>query len=193
MDSALFLQLLFTFLVAGGGAYFGSYIREKGKSLATKEDIGKITAIVEKVRTEVNHLDWTKREWTNLRRIKLEELLNHVHETERFLTSAERCALDGTILDATDPRPELETIETLYFPELRPEMKVLLAVVSDRVNRSSQMAVRVRQAINSIDMNAQKAAFEQYSRERDLAAYILAVDALRKAAARVLTQILPPQ
>lgn len=31
--------------------YFGTYLREKGKNIATKEDIGKITEEIEKVRT----------------------------------------------------------------------------------------------------------------------------------------------
>ncbi len=38
-------------LVTGAGAYFGTYLREKGKNIATKEDIGKITEEIEKVRT----------------------------------------------------------------------------------------------------------------------------------------------
>ena len=38
-------------LVAGIGAYFGTYLREKGKNVATKEDIGRITDEIEKVRS----------------------------------------------------------------------------------------------------------------------------------------------
>lgn len=40
------------FVLAGLGAYFAVYLREKGKNLATKEDIGEITDRVEKVKLE---------------------------------------------------------------------------------------------------------------------------------------------
>ena len=41
---------LLWFLLAGLGSYFAVYLREKGKNLATKEDIGKITDEIEKVK-----------------------------------------------------------------------------------------------------------------------------------------------
>ena len=37
-------------IVAAIGAYIGTYLREKGRNIATKEDIGKITAEIEKVK-----------------------------------------------------------------------------------------------------------------------------------------------
>lgn len=39
-------------LAAGGGAYLGSYLREKGRNTATREDIADITREVEKVRMQ---------------------------------------------------------------------------------------------------------------------------------------------
>jgi len=36
-------------------AFFKSYVQEKGKNLATQEDIGKITTIVEEIRTGLNN------------------------------------------------------------------------------------------------------------------------------------------
>jgi hypothetical protein len=47
-----FLYLLATLITAGAGAYFGAYLKEKGKGLATKEDIGHVTDIVEQIRSE---------------------------------------------------------------------------------------------------------------------------------------------
>jgi len=38
-------------MLTGICAYFGSYLRTKGQNLATKEDIGKITEEIEKIRT----------------------------------------------------------------------------------------------------------------------------------------------
>ena len=36
------VQLLITALVAGAGGYLGSYLRQKGKNLATREDLDPI-------------------------------------------------------------------------------------------------------------------------------------------------------
>lgn len=39
-------------VTSGIGAYFASYLREKGKNLATRQDIDKLTRIVEDIKTE---------------------------------------------------------------------------------------------------------------------------------------------
>jgi hypothetical protein len=44
--------LLAAALIAGVGAYFGSYLKEKGKGLATKEDIARVTEIAEQIRAQ---------------------------------------------------------------------------------------------------------------------------------------------
>jgi hypothetical protein len=46
------LLILVTAIVAGTSAYFGTYLKEKGKGLATKEDIGHVTDIVEEIRAQ---------------------------------------------------------------------------------------------------------------------------------------------
>ena len=46
------LDYLFIFLAAAAGAWFGAYLRRKGQNLADKEDIEKLTQIVEGVRTQ---------------------------------------------------------------------------------------------------------------------------------------------
>jgi hypothetical protein len=47
-QSALFSWLHYTvlLLVVAAGTYLGSYLREKGKNLATKEDIKAVTATI---------------------------------------------------------------------------------------------------------------------------------------------------
>ncbi len=60
---------LISVLIVAGGAYFGVYLKEKGRNLATREDIKDITDKIEKVRsdyrkekTDTNcwHLDYSK-------------------------------------------------------------------------------------------------------------------------------------
>jgi hypothetical protein len=52
MTDAQLLSLILTFVVAGGGAYLGSYLREKGKNRATAEDIQRLTRVVEDIKAE---------------------------------------------------------------------------------------------------------------------------------------------
>jgi hypothetical protein len=47
-----FLIYALIFVVAAAGAYFGAYFRRKGQNLADKEDIEKLTNIVEGVRVQ---------------------------------------------------------------------------------------------------------------------------------------------
>src|SRR5947207_2894334 len=60
-------------IVAGLSAYFGAYFSEKGKNLATKEDIGRITDQIEKVKsTYSEQMERYKRELEN--RFKAEKV-----------------------------------------------------------------------------------------------------------------------
>jgi hypothetical protein len=47
-------------LFAGVGAYFGTYLREKGKNLATKEDIDLIVRKTEEIKAEVSAEAWLR-------------------------------------------------------------------------------------------------------------------------------------
>ncbi len=47
------LTILLSLVAGAAGAFFGAYLREKGKNFATKEDIQTITETQEKIRTEL--------------------------------------------------------------------------------------------------------------------------------------------
>lgn len=47
-----FLVYVVIFIVAATGAYFGAYLRRKGQNFADKEDIQRLTEIVESVRSQ---------------------------------------------------------------------------------------------------------------------------------------------
>jgi hypothetical protein len=84
------------------------------------------TNIVETVRSEFAQRDWATREWANLRRVKIEELLGKVNECREYLAEHSRAAYDGQELPKGDPINDLETIAVLYFPELKDETKGFL-------------------------------------------------------------------
>jgi hypothetical protein len=79
--------------------------------------------LVETIKAEVGQKDWAQREWTNLRRIKLEELMEKTHDCLAFLNQLRSRAVKGEFeTGERDPVGPLNTIGELYFPELRNEV-----------------------------------------------------------------------
>jgi hypothetical protein len=76
------------------------------------------TNIEETVRSVFAQRDWAAREWTNLRRVKIEELVEKVNECRTYLRHHSDAVDNGEPLPADDPLTQLETIVRLYLPEL---------------------------------------------------------------------------
>ena len=105
-----------------------SYSRTRGQNLATKHDFDELlrqleanTEAVETIKSEVSQRDWAQREWTNLRRIKLEALLEKMHECETYLERCRSAALEGSAGESGPVLDDFRTIADMYFPELRKE------------------------------------------------------------------------
>jgi|SRR5262249_8710422 len=126
LPSYAWMQLLVAMLlmaIAGAvGAFFGEYFRTRGKNLATKADFESLqdqlranTELVETIKAEVGQKDWAAREWINLRRTKLEALLEKMHDCEVYLDVLRKRCVDGEEVPRDrDPMSELDTIATLY-------------------------------------------------------------------------------
>jgi hypothetical protein len=113
-------------LAAGLAAWGGAFLKTKGEHFATKQDFDELqkqlsatTKLVETIKSEVSQRDWAKREWTTLRRIKLEALLEKMHECGTYLDRLRSAAYEGSagereraVID------EFRTIADMYFPEL---------------------------------------------------------------------------
>ena len=116
-------------LAAGSAAWTGAFLKIKGQNFATKRDFEELqkqlkanTETVEAIKSEVGQRDWARREWTNLRRIKLEALMEKTHECETELDRRRNAALEGLLLkEPHDPFTELDAICDVYFPELHKE------------------------------------------------------------------------
>ena len=81
------------------------------------------TETVEKVKAEIAHEDWTTREWKTIRRLKLEELLKAVLELKEWEEQQRQILIFGSKINAgNSPKPNLELIQLLYFPELEKEI-----------------------------------------------------------------------
>src|SRR5207244_1794770 len=53
-------ELVAIAVVAGVSAYFGSYLREKGRNLATKGDVDRITRATEEIKAQISSQQWVK-------------------------------------------------------------------------------------------------------------------------------------
>src|SRR5262245_52346586 len=78
----LLITAALTALSAGIVAWVGAYLKIKGENLATKQNFDDLlkqqeetAKAVEDIKSEISQRDWARREWANLRRIKLEALL----------------------------------------------------------------------------------------------------------------------
>jgi hypothetical protein len=122
----LVIQTVLMLLVAGGAAFLGSYFRTRGQNLATKHDFEVLqdqlkanTTSVETIKSQFGQRDWAQREWTNLRRIKLEALLKKMHDCEAYLDRQRSASIRGETAHERNVISEFETIADLYFLELR--------------------------------------------------------------------------
>jgi hypothetical protein len=65
-------------LVAGLGAYFGSYLREKGKNLATREDVDRVVRATEEIRSQVGGDLWLRQRVWDFKRETYTALLERL-------------------------------------------------------------------------------------------------------------------
>jgi len=161
----LLLQVVLTLAAAGLGAFLGEYLKTRGKNLATKADFESLkdqlranTELVETIKAEVGHKDWARREWTNVRRTKLEALLNKMHDCHAYLERHSVKAVHGEAVEEPSPHGELDTIVTLYFPQLRSEVDGYLAVYEKEIKAGLALA---KQACIGGGIASQK-AFDEY-------------------------------
>jgi hypothetical protein len=116
----LAVQVIVTLLALGFVAFVGEYSKTRGKNLATTADFERLqkelsanTQLVETIKADVGQRDWAAREWTNLRRVKLEELLNKVGDCDAFCERQYHHILDtGSIPTERDFGSELDMITT---------------------------------------------------------------------------------
>ncbi|HHQ6722176.1 TPA: hypothetical protein ACSTNG_001934 [Serratia fonticola] len=120
----IMLLLLLVSILIGG--YLKSYVREKGKNYASKEDVEKIveqikitTKATETIKTSIEHGVWRKKEIENVRRKKLEEYLLLLGQLHGEISNEVDDKFYG-IKKEYNPNfySIVRGIRILYFPEL---------------------------------------------------------------------------
>jgi hypothetical protein len=192
----LLTQVALTLVAAGVGAFLGEYLRTRGKNLATKADFDSLkaqlsanTKLVETIKAEVGQRDWAKREWTNLRRTKLEALLSSMHDCESYLDRLRTKAISGEgLTPERDPMDELNAIAALYLPELRG------AVVNYSVacRKLLSIGLHLRQEVlhAGTDIAARQKAYDKHSANWSLKEVLDTREALKTAARALLVEIM---
>jgi len=194
----LLVQIVLLAAAAAVGAFFGEYLKTRGKNLATKADFDSLqdqlranTQLVETIKSEVGQKDWAQREWTNLRRTKLEALLEKMHDCEAWLDRHRSSCMEGKSEPERDHLNELDVIGTLYFPELQQELTRFYLAGKQMLVQGIQLAQALNTAGN--DMAARQNAYDTFKGEWGdcyKQEFAPARKALTEAARRLLVNIM---
>jgi hypothetical protein len=186
-------QLVLTVMAAAFGAFFGEYLRERGKNLATKADFDSLktqlranTELVETIKADVSQKDWARREWTYLRRTNLVALLNKMHDCRAYLEMNAIKAISGQPHLEPSPRGELDTIAALFFPELRLEVDAFLGAYDKQIQAGLALA---QEAVIGRG-TASKEAFDTYQAQTRGPELNDASTALQAAARNVMVKVM---
>jgi hypothetical protein len=189
------LNLAVIALVSALTALGVSYFRIRGQNLATKHDFDELskqlranTQMIETIKSEVSQRDWAQREWTNLRRQKLEALFDKMHECETYMDRARSAAYGGKTENEPDVVNEFHTLATLYFRELRKEASEYYLASKELTVKLLGLAQAVSKAGD--DSAARQRAYDNFNVHWPPERRILARNALHDAGRSLLEHIM---
>jgi hypothetical protein len=190
-----------TVLIAGLSIWFGSFLKTKGQNFATKQDFNELqkqlkanTELVEKIKAEVGQKDWAQREWTSLRRTKLEALLAAMHDCEAYLERYRLRAMKEELQEERDPVREFSTLAA-HFPELRTQATDFSIAYREECVAASNLSLELattRQLDRQQQLDARQRIYDQYRADM-LPRCQRMLDAARKlqdAASKLLVDIM---
>lgn len=107
-------------------SFGGAYLARRGQVRAEASELDALvlqlratTEAAERVRVEIQHADWTAREWKTIRRVKLEDYYVALHSVLPWAERIkDRVVFNGSEPDLPDPTLRVETLARIYFPEL---------------------------------------------------------------------------
>jgi hypothetical protein len=186
---------IITIIAAAVGAFGSEYLRTRGKNFATTADFERLqqqlseqTKLVETIKAEISQKDWAAREWINVRRVKLEELLNKAGECDSYRERWRVASMDVKAL--TEDRHfggELGSLATFYFPELMKEVSAYLVLLEEMVLDSINLAEAIDKAGKNEDAR-HIAHKEQAASSNEKYGQLLKARAALDAAARKLME-----
>jgi hypothetical protein len=142
----LIVQLALIAIVTVVAVFASEYLATKADFESLQRQLHANTELVETIKADIGQRDWAKREWTNLRRIKLEALLEKLHQCEEHLEQHRSDSFEGKVGSNRDPASELDTLQTLYFVELAPEVGAFLDSYRKQIAAGATLTVKLMKA-----------------------------------------------
>jgi hypothetical protein len=93
------LELFAYFALAAGGAYFGAYLQQKGKNLATREDLAEVVRKTEAIKQEIAGEAWLHQTRWRFKYDLYASLLEALQEIRQSLLEGERLTLRLSLSD----------------------------------------------------------------------------------------------
>lgn len=86
MDNTILILICINILLSIGSILIKEYLKEKGKNIATKEDIEQITEKIENVKNELSYKNQQKIEWNeNTKKLLLDFYSNYINLSDDYL------------------------------------------------------------------------------------------------------------
>jgi hypothetical protein len=113
-------------------------------------------------------------------------------DCDAYIVRLDNSSIAGVLLPETDPQYQLAKIAGIYFPELKAETDIYLAMFNHRKKSCLDLTTEIREALGKQDHDAQTKAYEQFhqvtaSNQRELR---IAGSRLNSAAAKLLRHIM---
>jgi hypothetical protein len=162
------------------GNFVSSYARKRGETLATKSDMQEIlnqlkttTQATEEIKASVSHSDWVSREWKQVRRLKLEELMSTAYSLDKWLDqNRDKWILQREVEPEHDPVDRVTMLGALYFPELKAEVQAVTTTHRGALSAILRASPKVRAA--EADWKAKAANVDEAAKAK--AVYQAALD-----------------
>ncbi|WP_460489636.1 hypothetical protein, partial [Curvibacter fontanus] len=117
-------------------AFLKSYFQEKGKNLATKEDIEEMTSLVESVKSELQYSLQAK---LSLRAEEHDALVNYFTRYSVWLSAISNCSLAGVDKDNVTKLSEIRSqLDTFHLDVDLAAGKMQLFTTKEGLNKSTE-------------------------------------------------------
>jgi hypothetical protein len=180
----------------GLGVFLGGYLKAREKNFSTRnncrrlqEQLSAKTELAETIKAEAEK-DRAAREWSNLRCIKLEELLKKAGACEAYLDRYNSGFIPGEAhRDEHDPSGDLSALATLYFPELKIVVTEYLLQYKKLYLANTELVYELSQAGNDSQASEQALHTFRANRSQSYPQLLTARTKLDEVARGLLVQI----
>jgi hypothetical protein len=180
----------------GLGVFLGGYLKAREKNFSTRNNFRRLqeqlsakAKLAETIKAEAEN-DRAAREWSNLRCIKLEELLKKAGTCEAYLDRYNSSSIRGEAYrDEHDPSGDLSALTTLYFPELKLVVTEYLLQYKKLYLAKTELVYELSQAGDDRQASEQALHTFRANRSQSYSQLLTARTKLDEAARALLVQI----